>query len=107
MGIHMKNGTPLHGPSLCETCCNAHIERGYRASEELVLCTANSPLRRVRFRVRECTSFVDKNRQTLYEMGKIAWILAPRGPKRAAGFVQASELADENREIELKLDESE
>jgi hypothetical protein len=107
MGIHVKNGTPMHGPSLCETCTNAHIERGYRLSEEFVLCTANSFDRRVRFRVRECTSYRDKNRQSLYEMSQMAWVLAPRGPKRAAGFVRASELTDENREIELTLDESE
>jgi hypothetical protein len=107
MGVYVKDGTPLDRPSLCETCCNAHLVRGYRASEEVVLCTANNPSRRVRFRVRECTSFIDKNRQSLYEMEKVAWILATGGPKRAAGFVRAGEVADAGREIELALDENE
>jgi hypothetical protein len=107
MSVSIKNGTPPDGPSLCETCTNAHIERGYRSSEEFVLCTANSFDRRVRFRVRECTSYRDKNRQSLYEMSQMAWVLAPRGPKREAGFVRASELADKSREIELTLDDSE
>ena len=30
MSVYVKNGTPLHGASLCDTCVNAHIERGYR-----------------------------------------------------------------------------
>jgi len=105
MSVNVKNGTPLHGPSLCETCSSAHIQRGYRASEELVLCTANSLDRRVLFSVRECSSYRDKNRQSLYEMEKTAWILAPRGPKRQAGFVHACELRNEDSEIELTLDE--
>jgi hypothetical protein len=105
MSVNVKNGTPLHGPSLCETCSNAHIQRGYRASEELVLCTANSLDRRVLFSVRECSSYRDKNRQSLYEMEKTAWILQPRGSKRAAGFLPSEEVKDVGREIELTLDE--
>lgn len=61
----------------------------------------------MRFRVRECTSYIDRNRQSLYEMNKMAWVLAPRGPKRQAGFVHIGELLNEAGEIELKLDENE
>ena len=71
------------------------------------MCTATNPDLRVRFRVRECTNYIDKNRQSLYEMKEMAWILAPRGPKRKAGFVHSSELRNKNGEIELILDDSE
>jgi hypothetical protein len=37
MSFNVKNGTPMHGPSLCETCERAHIVRGYRESELLVV----------------------------------------------------------------------
>lgn len=97
----------MHGASLCETCTNALIVRGYRANEELRMCSANYPMLRVSFPVRECTSYIDKNRQDLSQMERMAWILAPRGPKRRAGFVHASDLMNEDGEIELKLDESE
>jgi len=107
MGIHVKDGTALFGPSLCESCCNAHIARGYGLNEVVTVCTATSPDHRIRFRVRECTSYTDKQRQSLYEMKQIAWVLAPRGPKRRAGFVPVSELLNEEGEIELKLDETE
>lgn len=106
MSVNVKNGTPLHGPSLCETCSHAHIERGYRTSEELVLCTANYPMHRVAFPIRECTGYIDKTRLGLNAMERIAWILAPRGPKRTAGFVHVSELRSEDGEIELTLDDS-
>jgi len=95
MGVYVRNGTPLDGPSLCESCCNAHIAKGYRLNEEVTVCTATSPDHRIRFRVRECTSYVDRQRQSLYEMKQMAWVLAPRGPKRKAGFVHASELLTE------------
>jgi hypothetical protein len=103
MSVNVKNGTPVHGPSLCATCSNAHIEKGYRASQELVFCSANYPMHRVPFPIRECTGYLDKTRQDIKAMEQMAWILAPRGPKRKAGFVHSSELRNEEDEIELIL----
>jgi hypothetical protein len=104
MSINVKNGTPMHGPSLCETCTRAHIARGYRESQVLVICGYTSPEHRVTFSVSECSSYVDKNRQTLYEMDKIAWTVAPRDPKRATGFVAPGGSIEDGCEIELILD---
>jgi len=103
MNINVKNGTPLHGPSLCQSCSNAHIERGYSLSEEAVFCTANYPVHRVRFSVRECSGYLDKNRHDVEAMEKIAWVIEPRGGKRIAGFVRANETAKDEDEIELIL----
>lgn len=105
MSVYVRNGTPIDGPSLCETCSYAHIQRGYRLSEEIVLCTANNPDTPVPFRIRECTSYIDKNRQSLYEMGKMAWILAPHRSKHTAGFVPADQVEAIGRKIEPTLDE--
>lgn len=69
MSFNVKNGTPMHGPSLCETCTRAHIVKGYRESEILMLCRAMwEPQRIVTFAVRECSSYVEKNASTLDEM---------------------------------------
>lgn len=103
MAVSVKNGTPVHGASLCETCSHAHIETGYRASEELVFCTANYPVHRVPFAVRDCTSYIDKTKQNLQHMEEIAWLLSPRGPKRKAGFTPPNERQG-GSEIELVLD---
>jgi hypothetical protein len=55
--------------------------------------------------VSECSSYVNKVRNTLIEMERIAWTLAPRGPKRKAGFVAPHGPGGDEREIELVLDD--
>jgi hypothetical protein len=105
MDVRIQNGTPLHGPSLCETCSRAHIARGYSEGELLVICQATYFEHRMDFRVRECSDYVEKQRQTLYQMEQIAWVLAPREGKRKAGFVPAGEMKES--EIELILSEPE
>jgi hypothetical protein len=108
MSFKVKNGTPVHGPSLCETCDRAHIVRGCRESELLVVCRATyEPERLVPFPVRECSSYVNKNAFTLFDMEKIAWTIAPRGPKRAAGFFTPDGSTDDQREFEIVLKEGE
>jgi hypothetical protein len=107
MAFNVKNGTPLHGPSLCETCSRAHVRRGYRESELFIVCRATDPEYEVRFPVRDCSSYSDRNRQTLYDMEQIAWVLQPRGPKRQAGFVSPRDANEGDGEIELILDKEE
>lgn len=104
MDVRIKNGTPLHGESLCESCVHAHIEKGYRVTEQTVICRATYPDHRVLFRVRECSEYTEIKRQTLRQMEEIAWVLAPREGKRKAGFVPAKELEKEP-DVELILDE--
>jgi hypothetical protein len=103
MSIHIKNGTPLDGPPLCDSCAEAHIERGYKQNELLVLCGATYPMHRVRFPVRDCTGYRSKTRESLYEMRKVAWNLTSRGAKRA-GFVAPAEPGAETEEIEFTID---
>lgn len=105
MATNVKDGTPMHGPSLCDTCSNAHIVRGYRASEKLVSCGAHEPGHPVQFSVRECTDYRDRTRQSLWEMEKIAWVLAPQGSKRKAGFAPPAEPGKGDDEIELVLED--
>jgi len=104
MDIYVRNGTPIDGPSLCETCSYGHLIRGYRQGEEIAVCEATSPVLHLTFRVRECTGYLDKTRQTLYDMEKIAWTLAPRGSKRRAGFLPPPQIMHEEQETELILD---
>jgi hypothetical protein len=105
MSVYVKNGTPTHGPSICESCVYAHVKRGYRESDMLVYCVATEPVHRVPFPIRECTAYRDKTRPSFYEMEKIALTITPRDPKRT-GFVPANDPVEAGSEIELKLDES-
>jgi hypothetical protein len=81
MAVNVKNGTPIDGPSLCQTCMNAQIIRGQRASAEMVICHATYPERDLRFRVHKCTSYLNAARQTLRQMQDIAWVLVLKGSK--------------------------
>jgi hypothetical protein len=103
MSIYVKNGTPIEGPSLCETCSHAHIARGYSASEEVVVCQAVYPNRRAGFRVRECNEYLDKTKETLYWMRKIAWPINAGDGKHKVGFPTIG--CATQSEMELILDE--
>ena len=104
MNIYIKNGTPLNVPSLCETCARSFIARGLHENEELVVCQALYPERRIRFRVRECSEYAEKGKLTLSQMEDIAWSLLPRGNKREAGFQPPKEMKGDEI-VELVLEE--
>ncbi len=106
MKIQLKRGTPTDGRSLCESCMHAHLVRGYRENEEMVVCQATYPGERIPFRVRECSGYAERQRQTLSQMEKIAWVLTPKGVRRQAGFAANGEPRMDKDEIELILDDS-
>jgi len=105
MSIHVKNGTPLQGEPLCETCVFSHVKRGFRESEVLVICIAAKPAHRVPFPIRECSVYRDKTRPSIYEMERIALILAPRDPKRVMGFVSIADSETYKTDVELILED--
>lgn len=74
----MKDATPVGSAPLCRTCSNAHILRGYRESEMLVVCTATYPDFPVPFVVRECSGYNDRNRPDWDQMTKLAIHVTPR-----------------------------
>jgi hypothetical protein len=103
MSVYIKNGTPLNGPALCETCSYAHIRKGYRVGEEIVICRWSEPNTCVEFRVRECTGYNDKTRPSMYEMERIACTIVPLRSKATAGFAAVNEKARDEDSVELVL----
>src|SRR5262249_18731591 len=85
MPITIKDGPPLEGESLCATCAYAHIQRGFRESEENVFCSYGQ-FRPVRFKVRECTDYCDRTVPTRWEMEKIALVIPTSPARKPAGF---------------------
>jgi hypothetical protein len=106
MSIYVKNGTPVRGPSLCESCARSFIARGYGETELVVVCLALWPERRMHFPVRACTSYLEKNKPTHKEMEEIAIVLDRVALKRDAGFVRVDEAGKSDEKIELVLDEN-
>ena len=98
MKLKIHRGTPASGgPSLCDSCRHSRIVRGRSLDEELVFCDA-SPMQTVvvRFKVTSCSDYDDQTLPSYWELMQTAWILQPGAGKRAAGFVRASDIEDED-----------
>jgi hypothetical protein len=103
MSVYVKDGTPLEGPLLCDSCSYGHVQKGYRMSEHQAMCTLPWPAVKIPFRVRECSSYLDTNRENLCEMKKVAWTIQPERGKNTAGFFQPPGKQDEDDEFEFVL----
>lgn len=93
------------GDTLCRTCRHAHIQRGFRESEESILCGFGKPLRAVPFKVAECTDYADRCVPERWEMEDMALLVnvprarKPTGFRPEAGF--AAEAEDEEESVSL------
>ena len=99
--IVMKKAALRDEESLCRACYWAHIQKGFRESEEAVFCCF-SRFRAVPFKVADCTDFSNKNVPTREQMETIALIIptkTARKPSGFAGFGLAGEQEMEEEEL--------
>jgi hypothetical protein len=83
--IVMKKAALRDEKSLCHACYWAHIQKGFRESEEVVFCCF-SRLRAVPFKVADCTDFSNKNVPTREQMENVALIIPTKPARKASGF---------------------
>ena len=83
--IVMKKAALRDEESLCRACYWAHIQRGFRESEESVFCCF-SKFRPVPFKVADCTDFSNKNVPTREQMERMALIIPTKPARKASGF---------------------
>lgn len=83
--IVMKKAALSAEESLCRSCYWAHIQRGFRESEEAVFCCF-SKFRPVPFKVADCTDFSNKTVPTREQMERIALIIPTKPARKPAGF---------------------
>src|SRR5262245_49443542 len=76
---------PADGQSLCRTCYWAHAQKGFRESEEAIFCMFG-PMRKVPFRVRDCTDYMNRTLPTRAQMEKIALIIPTEPTRKKLGF---------------------
>jgi hypothetical protein len=97
MHIKIRNGTVQNdGSSLCETCSHSTIVRGRTLDEEMVHCDALvTRLVRVTFKVTSCSDYQDSRLPSYAQLMEQAWILQPGSKRRAAGFIRAADLKEE------------
>ena len=83
--IVLKKAALRDEESLCQACYWAHIQRGFRESEEAVFCCF-SKFRPVPFKVADCTDFSNKNVPTREQMEKMALIIPTKLARKPSGF---------------------
>jgi hypothetical protein len=101
--IIMKKAALSDEASLCRACYWAHIQKGFRESEEVVSCCF-SKFRPVPFKVADCTDFSNKNVPTREQMEKIALIIPTKLARKRSGFAGfgfAGEEAIEDQDEDL------
>jgi hypothetical protein len=93
--INIKGGTPNRWDSLCTTCTWAHIVSGFRESELVVICAEVTPNLTVPFKVKECTSYLDRNRPSYDAMTRLAIHVEPSSSLKPVGFRARLELVED------------
>lgn len=76
---------PSDGESLCRTCAWVHMQKGYRESEEFVFCNYGWPLRRIPFKVCDCTDYHNRTMPDRKQMEAIALIIPTEPRRKSAG----------------------
>jgi len=97
--LKIKNGTLVEGESLCRTCRNAHIQKGFRESEEAIFC-AWGQLRAVPFKVADCTDYSNRLVPYRWELEKMALLINVDPKRKPAGFRTAPGFAKDAAESE-------
>ena len=97
--LKVQNGTPIGSESLCRSCRHAHVIRGARDKEEIILCRSGrygDRSQKIEFNVNFCTEYSDRNHPMLWEMEKIAWTLNTNKRNGPVGFTPPVEECDED-----------
>jgi hypothetical protein len=109
--IVMKKAALGEGESLCRACYWAHIQKGFRESEEAIFCCFTK-FRAVPFKVADCTDFANKNVPTREQMENIALLIPTKPARKETGFRTAGFTLEEeggreeaNEENEVSIEE--
>ena len=86
MTTKIRWALPPEGETLCRTCRHAHIQRGFRESEEAIFCAFATPLRAVPFKVADCTDFTNRTVPERWEMERMALLINLEPARKPTGF---------------------
>jgi hypothetical protein len=104
ISFNIENATPQDGEPLCQTCYWAHMQKGFRDSEEAIFCNFGL-LRKVPFKVRECTDYSNKTLPSRDQMEKMALLINVEPARKKAGFkaLDTADVLEEEDEIEAAI----
>ena len=104
--IEIQGAPPADGESLCRTCRYAHIQRGFRNSEETVFCAySEAVLRPVKFKVAACTDYTHRALPARWELEQMALLINLEPARKKTGFRQDSAAVAEQDEESLSSGE--
>jgi hypothetical protein len=104
--IKILGAPPEDGESLCRTCRYAHIQRGFRGSEETVFCAySEAVLRPVKFKVAACTDYTHRALPARWELEQMALLINLEPARKKTGFRQDSGAVAEEDEDSPSLAE--
>ena len=84
--VHVRKESAVPG-SQCNSCRHAHIIVGYRESETVVYCNYIwEQAIVIPFKVRECSSYADKNKPTWEQMKSLALPIKETTSAKTTGF---------------------
>ena len=83
--VRIKGAMVHEGESLCKTCRWVHMQKGFRESEEGIFCDYGE-LRPVRFKVAECTDYLDGTTPSRSDMERIALLVKVEPAPGKVGF---------------------
>lgn len=98
--LKIKRALPAEGETLCRTCRYAHIQRGFRESEECILCGYGTPFRAIPFKVAECTDYADRCVPERWEMERMALLINVPRARKQTGFRASAGFAAQNDDDE-------
>jgi len=99
--IKIQGAPPQDGESLCRTCRYAHIQRGFRQSEETVFCGYNDAVMRlVKFKVAACTDYTNRTLPARWELEEMALLINVEPARKKAGFHAGAGFAAQEEEGE-------
>jgi hypothetical protein len=98
--VRIQGAPPQDGESLCQTCRYAHIQKGFRESEQTVFCAFNDGgLRPIKFKVAACTDYTNRTVPNRWELEQMALLINVSPARKKTGFRVGSGFA-EQEEVE-------
>ena len=85
--VRIQGAPPQDGESLCQTCRYAHIQKGFRESEQTVFCCFNDAgLRPIKFKVAACTDYTNRTVPNRWELEQMALLINVSPARKKTGF---------------------
>ena len=85
--VRTQCAPPQDGESLCQTCRYAHIQKGFRESEQTAFCGFNDAgLRPIKFKVAACTDYTNRTVPNRWELEQMALLINVQPAHKKTGF---------------------